>query len=238
MHLEPLRWVAIATLCPGPRTVSAVEMITNPNGVERDMQGADVLGTPQHIRTLPDGGIGLFYPRIVDRLAGEELLGPSILEQARSERGEWNGASGRLSASSDQGLARGMFSTSGKDFILSCEITIKRGAAAGLILRGSETGEAGYFLRLEPGNGVISLWRYPRPWVVSRPMAMKMAPDLDYNRPVELKVLFHRHILDTYLNDRLVISRAVHDYKEGYFGIFVEDAEGKFTALKANELRE
>jgi hypothetical protein len=53
-----------------------------------------------------------------------------------------------------------------------------------------------------------------------------------------LKVLLHRHILDVYLNDRLVISRAVHDYKEGRFGVFVEDAESEFTALKANELKE
>ena len=197
-----------------------------------------VLGTPQHIRTLPDGGISLFYPSIVDRLAGEALLGPNLLEQARSERGEWKGASGRLSATSDQGLARGMLSAGGKDFILSCEITMKRGAAMGLILRGSETGEAGYFLRLEPSNGVVSLWRYPRPWVVSRPMAIKITPNLDYNRPLELKVLLHRHILDVYLNDRLVISRAVHDYEEGRFGVFVEDAEGEFIALKANELKE
>jgi hypothetical protein len=131
-----------------------------------------------------------------------------------------------------------MLSAGGKDFILSCEITMKRGAAMGLILRGSETGEAGYFLRLEPRNGVVSLWRYPRPWVVSRPMAMKITPYLDYNRPVALKVLLHRHILDVYLNDRLVISRAVHDYEEGRFGVFVEDGEGEFIGLKANELKE
>ena len=115
---------------------------------------------------------------------------------------------------------------------------MKQGAAAGLILRGSEIGEAGYFLRLEPRDGVISLWRYPRPWVVSRPMAMKITTDVDYNRPLGLKVLLHRHILDIYLNDRLVISRAVHDYEEGRFGVFVEDAESEFTALKANRLKE
>ena len=131
-----------------------------------------------------------------------------------------------------------MLSGGGKDFILSCEITMKWGAAAGLILRGNETGEAGYFLRLEPGQGVISLWRYPRPWVISRPMAMKITSDVDYNRPLALKVLLHRHILDVYLNDRLVLSRVVHDYKEGCFGVFVEDAETEFTAFKANNLKE
>ena len=135
-----------------------------------------VLGTPQLIRTLPDGGIGLFYPSIVDRLAGEELLGSDSLEQVRPERGKWTGTAGRLSASSDQGLARGMLSAVGKDFVLSCELTVKHGVAVGLILRGNQTGEAGYFLRLEPGQGVVSLWRYPRPWVVSRPMAMKITP--------------------------------------------------------------
>ena len=196
------------------------------------------LGTPQHIRTLPDGGIGLFYPQLVDRLAGEALLDPNLLAQTRAGRGVWKGVSGKLSASSDQGLARSMLATGGGDFILSCEVTVKRGAAAGLILRGSATGEAGYFLRLEPDAGVVALWRYPRPWVVSRPLAMKITPDLDYNRPMELKVLLHRHVLDAYLNDRLVISRAVHDYKEGRFGFFVEDAEAEFAALAASELRE
>ena len=55
---------------------------------------------------------------------------------------------------------------------------------------------------------------------------------------MELRVLLHRHILDVYLNDRLAISRAVHDYKEGRFGVFVEDAESEFAVLKANELKE
>ena len=69
-------------------------------------------------------------------------------------------------------------------------------------------------------------------------MATKITLNVDYNRPLALKVLLHRHILDVYLNDRLVISRAVHDYKEGRFGVFVEDAESEFTALKAAELKE
>ena len=69
-------------------------------------------------------------------------------------------------------------------------------------------------------------------------MVMKITADVDYNQPMALKVLLHRHILDIYLNDRLVISRVVHDHKEGRFGVFVEDAESEFTALKANKLKE
>ena len=196
------------------------------------------LGTPQLMKTLPDGGIGLFYPDIVDSLAGDELFGGNILEQARSERGEWKVESGTLKASSNQGLARAMLPSGGRDFILSCKITIKLGAAGGLILRGSENGEAGYYLSLEPGGRVVSLWRYPRPWSISRPMAMKIMPDIDYDRPLEIKVLLHRHIMDVYLNERHVISRAVHDYKEGRFGFFVEDAGAEFRDLKAKQLRE
>ena len=186
-----------------------------------------------------DGEIGLFYPDIVNSLAGEELISPNLLEGVGSERGEWKSGSGSLSASSDQGFARAMLAAGGRDFILSCNITIKRGVAAGLILRGSESGEAGYYLRLEPGNGSASLWRYPRLWMKSRPLGMKINPELlDYNSPLELKVILHRHILDAYINDRHVISCAVHDYKEGNFGVFVEDSEAQFSGLKANEIKE
>ena len=198
-----------------------------------------VLGTPQHIRTTPDGGLGLFYPGIVDSLAGAELISPNLLEMASSERGEWKPGSGGLSASSDQGFARAVLAAGGRDYIFYAKITIKRGVAAGVILRADENGEGGYFLRIEPGTGSVSLWRYPRIWMRSRPLGIKINPELlDYNRPLELKIILHRHILDAYLDDRHVISCAVHDYKEGKFGVFVEDAEAEFSVLKANEIRE
>jgi beta-fructofuranosidase len=197
-----------------------------------------VLGTPQKMRSLPDGRLGLFYPEIVDRLAGDELLNPNSLRDLITQRGEWAAETGGTSAVSFQGLARGMLPVRGRDFILSCAITIKRGVAAGLILRAGETGEAGYYLRLEPGMKNISLWRYPQPWVVSRPLASKYVADLYYGQAWTVKILLHRHILDAYVNDCHVVSQAVYDYKEGHFGVFAQDAEATFAALKAHVLEE
>ena len=107
-----------------------------------------------------------------------------------------------------------------------------------MILRAGESGEAGYYLRLEPGLKQITLWRYPRDWFYARPMALKVFPDLEFGRSIEVKVLLHRHVFDAYVDDRHVVSRAVHDYKEGKFGLFVEDGSAEFRALSAHALDE
>ena len=84
----------------------------------------------------------------------------------------------------------------------------------------------------------ITLWRYPRDWFYARPMSLRVFPDLEYGRSIEVKVMLHRHVIDAYIDDRHVIGRAVHDYKEGQFGLFVEDAGAEFVALSAHSLEE
>jgi len=195
-----------------------------------------VLGTPQQMRALPDGQLGLFYPTMVDRLTGALVLNLSSLGPLRAERGEWRQDGQAVEASFTEGLARALLPARAKDFLLTCQVEVKRGMSAGIILRAMETGDAGYYLRLDPGMKNISLWRYPRPWVTSRPLAQRYMPELDYGKPAEVKVLMHGHILDAYLDDRYVFSRVVYDYKEGQFGCFVEDAEARFAALQAKEL--
>ena len=196
------------------------------------------LGTPQEMRCLPDGRLALFFPDIVAGLTGTQTLGAGSLDHLRTERGEWKRQGETVLASSDQGMARGLVAVRGQDFLLSCSIRMSRGVAAGLILRASEGGEAGYYLRLEPALKNVSLWRYPRPWFFSRPLAFRVMPDLDYEQTIDVKVILHRHVLDVYLDDRHVLSRAVYDYKEGQFGLFVEDAEAEFGPLVANTLEE
>ena len=207
---------------------------SNDNQSELSAEGftwGGALGTPQEIRSLSDGKLALFFPDIVEELAGEQIVNPSSLNHLHAERGEWKQGGEKVLASSDQGMARGMVAARGEDFLLSCRIRINRGVAAGLILRAAEGGEAGYYLRLEPGMKNISLWRYPRPWFYSRPMAFSVIPNLDYEQTIDVKVILHRHVLDAYVDNRHVVSRAVHDYNEGQFGLFIEDAEAEFGAL-------
>ena len=145
---------------------------------------------------------------------------------------------GALAGSAQQGLARALLPAAGADFRVSCRITLEQGAAAGLIVRGGERGDAGYYLRLEPTLKTVSLWRYPRPWVVARPLATRITPDLDYHRTLELKVLLHRHVLDAYLDNRHLFSMPVHDYRDGACGVFVEDASARFAQFDARALNE
>ena len=216
-----------------------------------------VLGTPQRIRATSDG-IGLYYPEIVDRLAGAALIAPGTLQRAQSARGTWHASGGerggdgpragsgadgsdggRIMAASTAGLARAMLPAIGGDFLLSCTITIEQGSAAGLILRASDAGDAGYYLRLEPASGSVSLWRYPRLWMRSRPLGRRaVAGVVAYREPLAVKLIVHRHIVDAYVNDRHFLSCTVHDYAAGRFGLFVEDAEAQFAALTANRIVE
>ena len=70
-------------------------------------------------------------------------------------------------------------------------------------------------------------------------MASRTIPGLiDYGRLCVLQIIMHRHILDAYVDGRHVLSRAVHDYKQGRFGVFAEDSEAEFAALEARELTE
>ena len=197
-----------------------------------------VLGTPQLMRALPDGRLVLCYPEIVERLLGERLLGPGAWRHAATEGGAWEVSGGSIAGSSDQGLARAMLPAEGGNFRVSCMLTIAGGGAAGLIVRGNERGDAGYYVRVEPGMKSVSLWRYPRPWVVARPLAARTLPDIDFDGPLEVKVLLHRHVLDAYLDGRHLFSAPVHDRREGRFGVFVEDARTRFGELYARELNE
>ena len=197
-----------------------------------------VLGTPQLMRTLADGRLVLCYPEIVDRLLGERLLPPDGWQHAATDRGVWQVNGGALAGASHQGLARALLPAAGSDFRVSCSITIEDGVAAGLIVRGGERGDTGYYVRLEPAMKTVSLWRYPRPWVVARPLAQRITPMIDYHRTLELKLLLHRHVLDAYLDDRHLFSMAVHDYRAGRFGVFVEDARARFTQLDVRALHE
>ena len=74
--------------------------------------------------------------------------------------------------------------------------------------------------------------------VLFRPMAFRVIPELDHGQTIEVKVILHRHVLDVYLDDRHVLSRAVYDYREGQFGLFVEDAAAEFGPVAANTLEE
>jgi len=194
------------------------------------------LATPQQMRTLPDGQLGLFYPTIVDRLAGAQVLNINTVGPLRAERGKWRQDAQSIEASFTEGLARALLPAGAKDFLLTCQVEVKVGMSAGVILRAMETGDSGYYLRLDPGMKTISLWIYPRPWVTSRPLAQRYMPELKYGKPMEVKVIMHGHILDAYLDDRYVFSRVVYNYREGRFGCFVEDAEARFSALQAREL--
>jgi hypothetical protein len=131
-----------------------------------------------------------------------------------------------------------MLPAEGENFRVSCTLTIAGDGAAGLIVRGNERGDAGYYLRVEPGLKTVSLWRYPRPWVVARPLAARSLPEADFGGPLELKLLLHRHVLDAYLDDRHLFSMPVHDRREGRFGVFVEDARARFGELDARALNE
>ena len=93
-----------------------------------------------------------------------------------------------------------MLPAEGGNFRVSCTLTIEGGGAAGLIVRGSERGDAGYYVRVEPGMKSVSLWRYPRPWVVALALAARTVPEIVYGNPLEVKVLLHRHVLDAYLD--------------------------------------
>ena len=117
-------------------------------------------------------------------------------------------------------------------------MTIEAGCAAGLIVRGNERGDAGYYLRIEPGMKSVSLWRHPRPWVVARPLAARIVPEIDYHAALEMKILLHRHVLDAYLDGRHLFSAPLHDYREGRFGVFVEDSRTRFGEVDGRELHE
>ena len=197
-----------------------------------------VLGTPQLMRTLSDGRLVLCYPEIVERLLGERLLGPGARRRAATERGAWEVGGAGITGTSGEGLARAMLPAEGGNFRVSCTLTIEGGGAAGLIVRGSERGDAGYYVRVEPGMKSVSLWRYTRPWVVALALAARTVPEIVYGNPLEVKVLLHRHVLDAYLDGRHLFSTPVHDRREGRLGVFVEDARARFGEVHVRELHE
>lgn len=124
------------------------------------------------------------------------------------------------------------------DLWLSCGLHMGGGTAAGLLLRGAQGGQRGYLLRLDFDKQTASLWRYPMEWVTARSMAEVSVPSLKRGMTYEVKVLMHGNLLDAYLQGRHLVSRTVHDCREGQLGFFVEDGEAVFSGLEVFALAE
>jgi beta-fructofuranosidase len=93
----------------------------------------------------------------------------------------------------------------------------------GIFLRGSEDGNAGYFLRLEPQRGrvVFDLWPRPgdQPFLtgLERPLVLKAG------EPVEIELYVNGTLCEAYLNGEVALSARMYEQQGEGWGVFASE---------------
>jgi len=98
----------------------------------------------------------------------------------------------------------------------------------GIVLRCDDEGEAGYFVRLEPGRNRLVLDSWPRmpdrPFFAELERPLRMAP----GEPVELSVVFDGTAAIAYAGGRAAMSFRMYGRRAGRWGLFVTEGEARF----------
>ncbi|WP_326595868.1 GH32 C-terminal domain-containing protein [Streptomyces sp. NBC_01803] len=109
----------------------------------------------------------------------------------------------------------------------------------GLILRGAEDLDEGYFVRLEPTRGRLVFDRWPRTapgpqqWHIAgdvpHALELERPAALDPDVPHELTVLIDDSAAVAYLDGAVAMSFRMYDRRTGCLGLFVGDGSAEFT---------
>ncbi|MFJ5840240.1 GH32 C-terminal domain-containing protein [Streptomyces shenzhenensis] len=109
----------------------------------------------------------------------------------------------------------------------------------GIVLRGSDDCDSGYFLRLEPPRQRMVFDRWPRtePGALQWQIAGDVPHAVELERPAPLapQISHHLEVLvdDTayvaYLDGEIAMSGRMYDRRTGGLGLFVGDGEARFT---------
>ncbi len=221
--LDTRAWYAAKTVSDGTRRYAVGWLATrDQDRDDRHYQwGGDLVA--HEIVQRADGSLASRMP------AGMEasFTRRQDLPVPRPVLGTWNGsacdASGRLCTA--------LFGDLPDDGLIEATVTMQDGASsAGLLLRASSDGNAGFQLRLEPGRQRMVLDHWPRPGDWPHPHSERplvMVP----GRPVKLQVLISGSCLVAYADGQTALSSRIHQHVSGELGLFANDGRVAFTGI-------
>lgn len=102
---------------------------------------------------------------------------------------------------------------------------------AGLLLDVDEHGHGGYFLRLDPGLGVVQFGKVGgyRDWYVDHFPELDRPLTVTKGRPVRFRVLVDRSAVVVYLDDEVALSARMYHRPRGGYGLYADGAEATFA---------
>lgn len=182
----------------------------------------------------PDGSLAFRLPA---GLRGR--FGETTKPEFRSVVGEWRGTPAEPCVAVPDGYAVAVADDVPDRFLLDLVVEVGPDTTeCGVVLRGSEDGDCGYVVRLEPRAGRMVFDRWPRrrtgeaQWQISG----DVAHEVELERPVEiapgehrLSVLVDETACIAYLDDRVAMSARMYDRREGRLGLFVGEGSVAFT---------
>ncbi|NIY62293.1 glycoside hydrolase family 32 protein [Streptomyces malaysiensis] len=183
-----------------------------------------------------DGTLAADLPESVRAAWSRALKTPG----PRPVTGDWSVAAEAAVGAAPDGLATLWVSDLPARCRVTATVSFTPGTReCGMVLRGSDDLDAGYFLRLEPPRGRMVFDRWPRAeqgahqWQISGdvPHALELERPAVLDAGVEhrLEVLIDDTAYTAYLDGRTAMSGRMYDRRAGGLGVFVGDGEARFT---------
>jgi beta-fructofuranosidase len=102
----------------------------------------------------------------------------------------------------------------------------------GIMLRGSEDFEAGYYARIEPLRGRLVFDAWPRrgdyPHMVELERPVRVQP----GKAVRMTVYVDGTLCEVYLDDQVAMSTRMYDHRAGNWGLFVSEGCVEFSDVR------
>ena len=188
------------------------------------------------LRQQPDGSLTSHIPETLKAAFGRTL--PLVLSErlGTSDSGAitQNGATATIAA---PGTFRA--ATTAEEMPRTCRITVTitpeiGTKGCGILLRGSDDFEQGYYIRLEPYRNRLVFDRWPRPG--DQPFALELERPLlmPPGKPIELTVFVDGTVCVVYADNGVApvaLNARLYDHKAGRSGIFVQEGAARFTNL-------
>jgi beta-fructofuranosidase len=109
------------------------------------------------------------------------------------------------------------------------QATWKEGAKGfGVLLRGSEDFESGYYVRIEPQRQRLVFDSWPRAGDLPHMVEIERPVRLQADHAVRLEVTLQGTLCEVYLNDEVAMSARMYNHTAGVWGLFAQEAEVEF----------
>lgn len=230
--MDDVRFYAAKTLSDGQRRL-LLGWIPSQQG-ERD-EGAwewgGHMGFSRELIARKDGQLAVRCPPEVEAAFSQPVVDPTSLPDHGALTGKWSLGPGLIRGEAKEGMGLMLIQGAPDDYYLDAEVTVGSAAAsAGLLLRVTDSLDAGYSLIIEPAKRRAG-FRHWQAWGDPPPHVQRTL-EIKPGRPVRCQVFVEETILEAFLNGQVALSARMYNHRRGNLCLLVQNGEARFEGLR------